>query len=184
MTHSKLSCSSSAKRFEGGGCGTTCTTQWHPPIRHNAVIAKAMLARGDRQHDIAAWLGVNVGRIGEIASDKSHRTVQPDTGANLPPPGPYPNGRDATVALQALVAAKAAIHSAEEIVRQTANLRLGRHPIARALPLARPLTTAFPAEAHEDRTQEPTLRSKHLLQFPHAVRSHPANYRDAIEPLD
>lgn len=86
----------------------------------DVAIVKAMLARGDRQHDIAAWFGVNGGRVGEIASGKAHRTVEAEAGANLPPPGPYPNGRDATIALQALVAAKAAICSAEEIVRQYA----------------------------------------------------------------
>ncbi len=84
----------------------------------DAAIVKAMLARGDRQHDIAAWFGVNSGRIGEIASGRAHRGVHPESGSNLPPPGPYPTGRDASVALQALVAAKAAISSAEEIVRQ------------------------------------------------------------------
>ena len=86
----------------------------------DAAIVKAMLARGDRQHDIAAWFGVNGGRIGEIASGRAHRGVQPETGANLPPSGPYPTGRDATIALRALVAAKVAISSAEDIVRQYA----------------------------------------------------------------
>lgn len=84
----------------------------------DAAIVKAMLVRGDRQHDIAAWFGVNGGRIGEIAAGKAFGSVRPATGANLPPPGPYPNGRDATIALQALVAAKEAINSAEAIVRQ------------------------------------------------------------------
>lgn len=36
----------------------------------DAAIGKAMLARGDRQHDIAAWFGVNGGRVGEIASGR------------------------------------------------------------------------------------------------------------------
>lgn len=31
-------------------------------------IVKGMLARGDRQHDIASYFGVNGGRIGEIAT--------------------------------------------------------------------------------------------------------------------
>ena len=84
----------------------------------DASIVKGMLARGDRQHDIAAWFGVNGGRIGEIATGRKFRSVVADAGANLPPQGPYPTGRDATVALQALVAAKAAICSAEELVRK------------------------------------------------------------------
>ena len=85
---------------------------------HDAGVVKAMLKRGDRQHDIAAWFGVNGGRIGEIASGQNFRHVKPDMTANLPPPGPYPSGRDATNALQALIAARQAIDSAESIMRQ------------------------------------------------------------------
>jgi hypothetical protein len=33
----------------------------------DAASVKAMLDRGDRQHDIAAWFGVNSGRIAEVA---------------------------------------------------------------------------------------------------------------------
>ena len=33
-------------------------------------IVKGMIARGDRQHDIAAWFGVNGGRIADIATGK------------------------------------------------------------------------------------------------------------------
>jgi hypothetical protein len=84
----------------------------------DAAIAKAMLARGDRQHDIAAWFGVNGGRIGEIASGKTFVHVAPEPRSNLPPRGPYPSGRDATIALRALVAAREAIASAEAVVRQ------------------------------------------------------------------
>jgi hypothetical protein len=84
----------------------------------DAAVVKAMLARGDRQHDIAAWFGVNGGRIGEIAGGRAYPTVQPVDRINLPPSGPYPSGRDATVALQALVAARDAINSAEAIMRQ------------------------------------------------------------------
>ena len=86
----------------------------------DAAVVKAMLARGDRQHDIAAWFGVNGGRIGEIANLRAFATVIPEHGANLPPRGPYPSGRDATVALQALVAAREAIASAEAVVRRFA----------------------------------------------------------------
>jgi hypothetical protein len=34
----------------------------------HAALVKGMLKRGDRQHDIAAWFGVNGGRIAEIAN--------------------------------------------------------------------------------------------------------------------
>jgi hypothetical protein len=84
----------------------------------DVAVVKAMLRRGDRQHDIAAWFGVNGGRIGEIASGRKFNAVAPADRANIPPPGPYPNGRDATIALNALVAARQAIQSAEAIVRQ------------------------------------------------------------------
>lgn len=84
----------------------------------DAAVVKAMLIRGDRQHDIAAWFGVNGGRIGEIASGKHFSNVAPATDINLPPPGPYPTGRDAMIALQALATAQTALTSAESIIRQ------------------------------------------------------------------
>lgn len=83
----------------------------------DAAVVKAMIARGDRQHDIAAWFGVNGGRIGEIASGQKFRTVIPAT-ANLPPRGPYPTGREATVVLEALAQAQAILARAETVVRR------------------------------------------------------------------
>ena len=82
----------------------------------DAATVKAMLARGDRQHDIAAWFGVNSGRIAEIASGQKFREVVPRDGSNLPPPGPYPSGKDAHAALSALRLAKTAILAAEAMV--------------------------------------------------------------------
>lgn len=87
----------------------------------DAAIVKGMLARGDRQHDIAAWFGVNGGRIAEIAARQKFASAIAVSRDNLPPAGPYPTGRDATIALQALVAAKAALTSAEEVVRRYLN---------------------------------------------------------------
>jgi len=57
----------------------------------DAAIVKGMLLRGDRQHDIAAWFGVNGGRIGEISKRKKFTEVLPET-KNLPKPGPYLSG--------------------------------------------------------------------------------------------
>jgi hypothetical protein len=49
-----------------------------------------MLARGDRQHDIASYFGVNGGRIAEIANGtNNYPNAQPSPEADLPPPGPY-----------------------------------------------------------------------------------------------
>jgi len=60
-----------------------------------------MLARGDRQHDIAAWFGVNGGRIAEIATGATFGWIQKAT-MDLPPQGPYPTGKQAAEAQAAL----------------------------------------------------------------------------------
>jgi hypothetical protein len=53
-------------------------------------IVKGMLARGDRQHDIASYFGVNGGRIAEVANGTNiYPNAQPTPEADLPPPGPY-----------------------------------------------------------------------------------------------
>lgn len=54
----------------------------------DAAIIKGMIARGDRQHDIAAYFGVNGGRIGEISKGATFAGVAKTTGP-LPPAGPY-----------------------------------------------------------------------------------------------
>lgn len=63
---------------------------------NDAAIVKGMLARGDRQHDIAAWFGVNGGRIGEISTGAKFSVVKPAEPADLPPEGPYLSGRQST----------------------------------------------------------------------------------------
>lgn len=83
----------------------------------DAAIVKGMLARGDRQHDIAAWFGVNGGRIAEVATGNRFPLVAPSQSEDLPPPGPYPAGRVAVKAIAALSAAKAALASAEKMIR-------------------------------------------------------------------
>ncbi|WP_246259118.1 MULTISPECIES: hypothetical protein [Chelativorans] len=59
----------------------------------DAAIVKGVLACGDRQHDVAAWFGVNGGRIAEIATGSRYDWVAQADVADLPPPGPYPAGR-------------------------------------------------------------------------------------------
>ncbi len=84
----------------------------------DAAVVKAMLSRGDRQHDVAAWFGVNGGRIAEIATGKLFGWVVPVADDDkLPPSGPYPCGRDATAALKALEAAEAALVAARMVAR-------------------------------------------------------------------
>ena len=84
----------------------------------DAAIAKGMLIRGDRQHDIAAWFGVNPGRIAEIATGFRFTPVEPIQAEELPRPGPYPAGKAAVAAISALAAAKSALANAESMMRR------------------------------------------------------------------
>lgn len=84
----------------------------------DASIVKGMLARGDRQHDIAAWFGVNGGRIGEIASGQTFHDCEPAPTQLLPPPGPYPSGRDTAVLMHAIAKARGALDTAEAFIRE------------------------------------------------------------------
>lgn len=86
--------------------------------KHDAAIVKGMLLRGDRQHDIAAWFGVNGGRIAEIAIGYRFNAAKPATPDELPPIGPYPAGRIVVAAITALAAAKTALSNAEALVRK------------------------------------------------------------------
>jgi hypothetical protein len=53
-------------------------------------VVKGMLARGDRQHDIASYFGVNPARINEVVSgNNNYPNAQPTPEAELPPSGPY-----------------------------------------------------------------------------------------------
>ncbi|HBS39802.1 MAG TPA: hypothetical protein DEA75_15595 [Rhodobacteraceae bacterium] len=68
---------------------------------YDAALVKGMLARGDRQHDIAAWFGLNGGRIAEVATGVTFAWVHQET-VDLPPSGPYPTGKQAAEAQAAL----------------------------------------------------------------------------------
>jgi hypothetical protein len=83
----------------------------------DAAVVKAMRLRGDRQHDIAAWFGVNPGRIAEVLNGYVFQGIVPANAAALPPVGPYHSGRAAAQAVQALVEAKAALAQAEQKIR-------------------------------------------------------------------
>jgi hypothetical protein len=84
----------------------------------DAALIKGMLRRGDRQHDIAAWFGVNGGRIAEIATDRRFADVECAEARRLPPVGPYPKASQAIEAIAALAQAKAALSMAENKIRQ------------------------------------------------------------------
>ncbi len=53
-------------------------------------MVKGMLLRGDRQHDIAAYFGVNAGRVAEVTKGEcAYPSVAATKEAALPPSGPY-----------------------------------------------------------------------------------------------
>jgi hypothetical protein len=56
--------------------------------RVDAPVIMAVIARGDRDHDIAAWFGVNQGRIAEVKDGSKFGTVAAALVAQLPPKGP------------------------------------------------------------------------------------------------
>ncbi|EHK53642.1 hypothetical protein [Allomesorhizobium alhagi] len=92
----------------------------HYLTEDDAALVKGMIARGDRQHDIAAWFGVNGGRIGEIATGYRFGDVEAAPTQLLPPPGPYLSGRQTAVLLAALSKARNALDGAEAFIRATA----------------------------------------------------------------
>ncbi|WP_209308357.1 hypothetical protein [Sphingomonas corticis] len=55
--------------------------------KKQARIVLGMVARGDRNHDVAAWYGVNQGRIAEVKKGE-YGTLDPAPEADLPPSGP------------------------------------------------------------------------------------------------
>jgi hypothetical protein len=55
----------------------------------DAALIRGMIERGDRHHDIAAFFGVNQGRIAEIKDGSRFPTVPAATVEELPPRGPY-----------------------------------------------------------------------------------------------
>src|SRR5437868_11519715 len=93
-------------------------------------VVKGTLARGDRQHDIASYFGVNGGRIGEIASgDNAYPNAQPTSEADLPPPGPYLTKFAVQSVIETLTEAIAALdlaHAENELADVKAALQLAR----------------------------------------------------------
>jgi hypothetical protein len=72
-----------------------------------APIILGMVARGDRDHDIAAWFGVNQGRIKDTKDGKFGSPTAAPTHA-LPPSGPPGiKGRRARAAIQQAIGALA-----------------------------------------------------------------------------
>ncbi len=84
----------------------------------DASLVKGMIQRGDRHHDIAAWFGVNQGRIAEV-KDGTHFGGAPVAAAkDLPPPGPYSTPKTVQNAIQALETAAKTLESAMGDINQ------------------------------------------------------------------
>ena len=67
-----------------------------------------MVARGDRRHDIAAWFGLNQGRVKET-EDGKYGPPQAKAGSKLPPKGaPGPKGRHLRAAVNSALSRFAA----------------------------------------------------------------------------
>lgn len=54
----------------------------------DAPLIFGMVIRGDRDHDIAAWFGVNQGRIAEVKDGSKFGSVAAAPVSQLPPKGP------------------------------------------------------------------------------------------------
>ncbi len=57
-------------------------------VASDAPIIIGMIARDDRDHDIAAWFGVNQGRIAEVKDGSKFGTPAAAHVSKLPPSGP------------------------------------------------------------------------------------------------
>ncbi len=82
-----------------------------------AALIKGMLARGDRQSDIAACFGINSGRVSEINTGE----LYPDVPAALPeslPPRDLPSPYETLKAKQEIWRVRVALEEVEEAVQR------------------------------------------------------------------
>jgi hypothetical protein len=77
------------------------------------AIVKGLLARGEKQSDIAAFFGSNGGRIAEIHTGQKHSDVKPAPPKDLPTQAQLvPYGHIALVVLKAIDVAMIGLQSA------------------------------------------------------------------------
>lgn len=77
-----------------------------------AAMVKGLLARGEKQHDIAAFFGVNGGRIAEVAKGKRFPDVKPSAKKDLPTPAQLTGTFAVHQARQAILRAKLGLEAA------------------------------------------------------------------------
>lgn len=74
----------------------------------DAEVVLGMMARGDREHDIAAWFGVNQGRIAEVKKGQGWGPLSTAPANRLPPRGaPGIKGRRLRETIGATISAMA-----------------------------------------------------------------------------
>jgi hypothetical protein len=94
-------------------------------------VVKGMLLRGDKQHDIAAYFGVNGGRVAEVATGKcDYPSAPPLPLDQLPPPGPYLSVRS-VVAIKAIL--DEALRAIDAIGGPSQEARLAREALQAAM---------------------------------------------------
>ena len=84
--------------------------------KEDAAQVLGMIQRGDRKHDIAAWFGVNQGRIADVQKGTLYPRTKPVPQNGLPPQGPYTSGKAASAAITALEEAQIALKLAAETI--------------------------------------------------------------------
>ena len=77
-----------------------------------AAMVKGLLARGEKQHDIAAFFGVNGGRIADIAKARKYPEVKPAAKKDLPTPAQLTGTFAVHQARQAIMRAKLGLDAA------------------------------------------------------------------------
>ena len=82
-----------------------------------AALIKGMLARGDKQSDIAACFLANGGRISEINTGARFAAVAAAAPDMLPPPGPYASPYDLWKAKRELWRTRIALESAATAIQ-------------------------------------------------------------------
>ena len=94
-----------------------------PFSNSEVAIVKGMIIRGDKQSDIAAYFGVNGGRISEVNTEKYGADVKAAPMSELPPPGPYfASGRSILHATDTLKALRDLIDGALDDMKKYADV--------------------------------------------------------------
>jgi hypothetical protein len=91
-------------------------------VASDAPVILGMVARDDRDHDVAAWFGVNQGRIAEVKDGSKFGLPAAAHSSLLPPSGPPGiKGRRlreaANAVLKALAKGSTGLNEAEELLK-------------------------------------------------------------------